>query len=144
MIEGAYLVVENSPIQKNEEVDREGIRIVVGAGSAYDLFLSRTLTQATIVRSPTSPTVVDMFLAEKYEVAAGVKQQLEADARRLPGLRLLDGWFMEIKQAMATHRGLDAGAKYLSEFVEEMKASGFVARALDRHGIDGASVAPLN
>jgi polar amino acid transport system substrate-binding protein len=144
VIEGAYLVEENSPIKKNEEVDREGIRIVVGAGSAYDLFLSRTLTQATIVRSPTSPTVVDMFLAEKYEVAAGVKQQLEADARRLPGLRLLDGRFMEIKQAMATHRGLDSGAKYLSEFVEEMKASGFVTRALDRHGIDGASVAPLD
>jgi polar amino acid transport system substrate-binding protein len=144
VIEGAYLVEENSPIQKNEEVDHDGVRIVVGAGSAYDLFLSRTLTQATIVRSQTSPTVVDMFLAEKYEVAAGVKQQLEADARRLSGLRLLDGRFMEIKQAMATHRGLDAGAKYLSEFVEEMKGSGFVAEALDRHSIDGASVAPLD
>jgi polar amino acid transport system substrate-binding protein len=144
VIEGAYLVEQNSPIQKNEDVDREGIRIVVGAGSAYDLFLSRNLTRATIVRAPTSPAVVDMFLAEKLEVAAGVKQQLEADARRLPGLRLLDGRFMEIKQAMATHRGLEAGAKYLREFVEEMKASGFVSRALKRHDIEGASVAPVD
>ena len=144
VIEGAYLVEEDSPISRNEEVDREGIRVVVGAGSAYDLFLTRNLTQASIVRSPTSPTVVELFLAQDLEVAAGVKQQLEADARRLPGLRLLDGRFMEIKQAMVTHPGRDAGAKYLREFVEEMKASGFVERALERHSIDGAAVAPLD
>lgn len=143
VIEGACLVENDSPISRNEEVDSKGVRVVVGAGSAYDLFLTRNLTQATIVRSPTSPTVVDMFVEQNYEVAAGVKQQLEADAMRLPGLRLLDGRFMEIKQAMVTHPGRDVGANYLREFVEEMKASGFVARALERHDIDGAAVAPL-
>ena len=141
-IEGAYLVTQNSPIRSNDEVDRQGVRVVVGAGSAYDLFLTRNLKQATIVRAPTSPAVTDMFVAQKLDVAAGVKQQLEADARRIPGLRLLEGRFMVINQAMGTPKGREAGAIYLREFVEEMKASGFVAQALERHRIEGASVAP--
>jgi polar amino acid transport system substrate-binding protein len=142
VIEGAYLVPQGSPIRSNADVDREGVRVAVGAGSAYDLFLSRNLKHAKIVRAPTSPAVTDMFVAQKLEVAAGVKQQLEADARRIPGLRLLEGRFMVINQAMGTPRGRDAGGKYLREFVEEMKASGFVAQALDRHRVEGASVAP--
>ncbi|MFZ2649630.1 MAG: ABC transporter substrate-binding protein [Burkholderiaceae bacterium] len=142
IIEGAYLVAADSPMQRNEDVDRAGVRIAVGKGSAYDLFLARSLKQARIVHAPTSPAVTDMFLAQKLEVAAGVKQQLEADARRLPGLRLLPGRFMAINQAMATPRGRDAGARYLGEFVEDMKATGFVAKALARHAIEGAAVAP--
>lgn len=142
VIEGAYLVPQGSPIRSNADVDREGVRVAAGAGSAYDLFLSRNLKHAKIVRAPTSPAVTDMFVAQKLEVAAGVKQQLEADARRIPGLRLLEGRFMVINQAMGTPRGREAGAKYLREFVEEMKASGFVAQALERHRVEGASVAP--
>ncbi|HWL73850.1 MAG TPA: ABC transporter substrate-binding protein, partial [Burkholderiaceae bacterium] len=130
-------------IRSNDEVDRPHVHVVVGTGSAYDLFLTRNLKQAKIVRAPTSPAVTDLLVAQKLEVAAGVKQQLEADARRIPGLRLLDGRFMVINQAMGTPRGRgEAGVKYLREFVEEMKASGFVAQALERHRIDGASVAP--
>ena len=143
VIEGAYLVEQNSPIRSNDEVDRPGIRVAVGAGSAYDLYLARELKQAKLVRAPTSPTVVDTFLAQKLEVAAGVKQQLEADAKRLTGLRLLDGRFMVINQAMGTPVGRNAGAAYLRDFVEEMKATGFVAQALARHKIEGAAVAPL-
>ncbi len=142
LIEGAYLVSQDSPIRSNAEVDRDGVRVVVGAGSAYDLFLSRNLKHAKIVRAPTSPAVTDMFVAQKLDVAAGVKQQLEADARRIPGLRMLEGRFMVINQAMGTPKGREAGAKYLREFIEEMKASGFVAQALARHRIEGASVAP--
>jgi len=143
VIEGAYLVRQDSPIRANAEVDREGVRVAVGAGSAYDLFLSRNLKHAKLVRSPTSPAVVDLFVAQKLEVAAGVKQQLEADARRTPGLRLLEGRFMVINQAMGTPRARgNAGARYLREFVEEMKASGFVADALQRHRIEGAAVGP--
>jgi polar amino acid transport system substrate-binding protein len=144
VIEGAYLVEQNSPILSNDEVDRPGIRIAVGAGSAYDLYLTREIKQAKLVRAATSPAVVDTFLAQKLEVAAGVKQQLEADAKRLPGLRLLDGRFMVINQAMGTTKGRDAGAAYLRDFVEEMKATGFVAQALTRHKIEGAAVAPLS
>lgn len=143
LIEGCYLVRDESPLGSNDEVDRAGRTVVVGKGSAYDLFLTRELKQAAIVRSPTSPTVVDTFLAEQADVAAGVRQQVEADARRVGGLRLLPGRFMVIQQAMGTPKGRGpAAAACLSAFVEDMKASGFVAAALTRHAIQGASVAP--
>ena len=142
VIEGAYLVRQNSPIRGNAEVDRAGVRVAAATGSAYDLFLSRELKQAKIVRAPTSQAVTDLFVAQGLDVAAGVKQQLEADAKRIPGLRLLEGRFMVINQAMGTPKGREAGGKYLREFIEEMKASGFVARALERHRIEGAAVAP--
>jgi polar amino acid transport system substrate-binding protein len=143
LIEGAYMVPETSSIRANEDVDRSGIRVTVGKGSAYDLFLTRELKQAEIVRAPTSPTVVDVFVAQKLEVAAGVKQQLEADQGRFAGHRILPGRFMVIQQAMGTpkSRGFEAAA-YLTQFVEDMKASGFVTDAMQRHGIQGASVAP--
>ena len=142
IIEGAYLVKNDSPIRRNEEVDRPGNRIVVGNGSAYDLYLTRELKAAKLVKAPTSPAVTDVFMAQGMEVAAGVKQQLQADARRLPGLRLLDGRFMVIQQAMGLPKGRDAGARYVSAFVEEMKASGFVDASLKRHRVEGALVAP--
>lgn len=142
IIEGAYLVPEGSSIRSNDEVDRDGIRVVVGAGSAYDLYLGRELKHAKLVRAASSPAVVDALKAQSLEVAAGVKQQLEADAKRLGGVRLLDGRFMVINQAMAVPKGRAAGARYVTSFVEDMKASGFVAEALRRHGIEGATVAP--
>jgi polar amino acid transport system substrate-binding protein len=141
-IEGAYLVRNESPLKANEDVDRDGIRVAVGNRSAYDLYLARNLKKAKIERAPTSPAVVDYFVANKLDVAAGVKQQLEADAKRIPGLRLLPGRFMVINQAMGMARGKAAGAKYLADFVEDMKASGFVAQSLARHRIEGAIVAP--
>jgi polar amino acid transport system substrate-binding protein len=144
VIEGAYLVPKGSPIRSNEEVDRDGVRVAVGAGSAYDLYLTREIKRATLVRAPSSPMVVDTMLAQSLEVAAGVKQQLEADAKRVGGVQLLAGRFMVINQAMATPRGRASGARYLAAFVEDMKASGFVAEALRRHGIEGAAVAPLS
>ena len=142
LIEGAYLVRDASPIRSNDEVDRPTHRVVVGKGSAYDLFLTRELKQAPIERAPTSPAVVDHFVQCGAEVAAGVKQQLEADAARLGGLRLLPGRFMVIQQATGVPDDRVATAFALRAFVEEMKASGFVAAALARHGIQGASVAP--
>ena len=141
-IEGAYLVRNDSPLRANEEVDREGIRIAVGAKSAYDLYLSRELKKATLERAPTTPAVVDFFLANRLDVAANVKQQLELDMKRHSGLRLLPGRFMVINQAMGMAPGKPAGAAYLAAFVEEMKSSGFVAEALKRHGVEGAMVAP--
>ncbi len=143
VIEGAYMVRNNSPIQRNEEVDRPGIRIAVGLGSAYDLFLKREIKAATLVRAPTSPAVTDLFMAQNLDVAAGVKQQLQMDAQRTPGLRLLDGRFMVINQAIGTPKARTASIAYLREFVEDMKASGFVGAALKRHGIEGAAVAEL-
>lgn len=142
IIEGAYLVRNASPLRRNEEVDRTGTRVVVGRGSAYDLFLTRELKAATLVRAPTSPAVTDMFLAQDLDVAAGVRQQLEADARRVGGVRLLPGRFMVIEQAMGVPKGRTAAQAWLSAYIEEMKRSGFVAEALRRHAIEGAAVAP--
>lgn len=143
LIEGCYLVREDAPIRHNDEVDRAGQRVVVGKGSAYDLYLTRALKHATIERAPTSPAVVDSFVALGAEVAAGVRQQLQSDAQRLGGLRLLDGRFMVIQQAMGCHQNRGhAAAAHLTAFVEVMKASRFVATALARHHIEGASVAP--
>ena len=143
LIQGAYLVRQDSPLRSLDEVDREGLRVMVGKGSAYDLFLTRELKRASIERAPTSPAVVATFLAEGADVAAGVLQQLEADAGKHAGLRLLPGSFMTIRQAMGLPRSRGAEAQgVLSAFVEEMKASGFVSDALARHGITGAVVAP--
>lgn len=140
LIEGCYLVREASPIVDNSQVDEPGTRVVVGAGSAYDLFLTRELRRAAIVRVPTSPAVVDAFVAQGLEVAAGVKQQLQSDAARHPGLRLIEKPFMTIQQAMgvAKDRG-EAAAQYLRAFVDGLRASGFVREALARHGIKGAT-----
>jgi polar amino acid transport system substrate-binding protein len=143
LIEGYYLVRDASPIRRNDEVDVPTNRVAVGLGSAYDLFLTRELKQATIVRAPSSPAVVQTFLDQQLEVAAGVKQQLEADAARSSGLRLLNERFMVIQQAMGVPKSRgDAAAAFLRAYVEDQKRSGFVAQALARHGINGASVAP--
>jgi polar amino acid transport system substrate-binding protein len=143
LIEGAYLVRKDSAFTDNAQVDSPGTRIMVGKGSAYDLHLSREIKAAQLLRAPTSPAVVDEFVAQNADVAAGVKQQLQADAVRLPGLRLLPGRFMVIQQAMGipATRG-DAAQAALRAFVEGAKANGFVAQALQRHGIQGALVAP--
>lgn len=143
LIEGSYLVRAASPIQSNDEVDRSGHVVVVGKGSAYDLFLTRELKHAEISRAPSSPEVVDFFIEHKADVAAGVRQQLEKDAANAPGLRLLDGRFMVIRQAMgvAKVRG-SAAAEFLDHFVEDMKAGGLVDQALEKHHIEGVTVAP--
>jgi polar amino acid transport system substrate-binding protein len=143
LIEGCYLVNENSPITSNEEVDRRDHTVAVGQGSAYDLYLSREIEKATIVRAQNSQAVVDTFVAQHLDVAAGVKQQLQADAQRHRCLRLLPGHFMVIKQAMGVPKSRgSAAAEVLHQFVEQMKASNFVSEALKRHEIQGAAVAP--
>jgi len=143
LIEGSYLVRSDSPIKSNDEVDCAGYRVAVGQGSAYDLYLARQLKHAQIVRAPSAPAVIDLFIEQQLEVAAGVRQMLVADAQRFPGLRLLPGRFMVIRQAMATPKGRgEAAAAVLCQFVEQMKAGGCVEKALARHGGAGAVVAP--
>jgi polar amino acid transport system substrate-binding protein len=143
IIEGTYMVPKESPLKVIADVDRPGVRIAVGVGSAYDLFLTRTIKNATIVRASAGGgrAMIDMFVNDKIEVAAGVKQPLLAYAKDHPEVRVMDGHFMEIQQAMGTPKGRLAGAAYLRKFVEEMKASGFVAEAIKRSG-QQAAVAP--
>jgi polar amino acid transport system substrate-binding protein len=143
LIEGSYLVPSASALTDNAQVDAPGHRISVGAGSAYDLFLTREIQQAEIVRLQGAGPALAALRAGEVEVAAGIRQLLEGEAQRAPGVRVLPGRFMVIQQAMGTpaSRGADAQA-LLAAFVEEMKAAGFVADALKRHRIEGASVAP--
>ena len=143
IIEGTYMVHKASPLMKVEDVDKPGVRIAVGLKSAYDLYLTRTIKNATIVRAPAGggKAMIDTFLNKKLEVAAGVRQPLEAYAKDHPDMRVMDGAFQEIQQAMGTPKGRVEAAKYLRGFVEEMKASGFVAEALKRSG-QSAKVAP--
>ncbi len=143
IIEGTYMVPKDSPLKEIADVDRPGVRIAVGVGSAYDLYLTRTIKNATIARAPTGGgrAMIEMFVNEKLEAAAGVKQPLVAYAKDHPEVRVMDGHFMEIQQAMGTPKGRVAGARYLRTFVEDMKASGFVAEAIKRSN-QSAAVAP--
>ena len=142
-IEGCYLVRNDSALQDNSGVDQSGTNLVVGDGSAYELFLSRTLKHAHLIKVSTSEAVVQEMLARPdAHAAAGVKQQLQADAARHGGVRLLPGRFMVIQQAMAMRRGgSEPAMRFLDSFIEAQKRSGFVADALSRHGIEGAAVA---
>jgi len=143
IIEGAYMVPASSALQKVEDVDREGVRIAVSRGSAYDLYLSRgVIKRATLVRAPSPPASIELFVQDRLEALAGVKQPLVDYAKAHPQYRVLPGRFMVIEQAMAIPRGRPLAARYLREFVDEMKASGFVAASLERSGQKDAAVAP--
>ncbi|SKD04497.1 polar amino acid transport system substrate-binding protein [Burkholderia sp. CF099] len=143
LIEGFYLVRDDSPIKSNSEVDVASNRISVGQGTAYDLYLTREIKAATLIRAASSQVVVQSFLDQDLEVAAGVKQVLEVEVRRIAGLRLLGERFMVIQQAMGLPKSRgEKAALFLSAFVEEMKASEFIADSMRRHEVVGASVAP--
>ena len=143
-IEGAYMVKADSTINNNEEVDAAGNEIVVGKGSAYDLYLSREIKNAALLRAASSQAVVDDFMSGQGNVAAGVKQQLESDAKRYEGLRMLPGRFMVINQAIGIPKArthYEDTTAYLSNVINELKQSGFIADAMNRHNIQGAKVA---
>lgn len=140
-IEGNYLVRDGSAYLCNEDVDQNGVLIGVGRGSAYDLFLTRTLKRATLVRECTSPEVVDTFIRLDLDVAAGVRAQLEMDAARIGGLRLIQPCFMLILQAMGVPKALEARLiGQLNRFIARSIADGFIADALRRHGVEGADL----
>jgi polar amino acid transport system substrate-binding protein len=143
-LEGTYLVPAGSPLKKVEDVDRPGVRIAVTSKSAYDLFLSRELKHAKIVYADTTPLSVEMMVAQKLDAVAAVRTALVPAAKTVPGSTVLSGYFMTIPQAAGLPKGRPAAAGYVRQFIEEMKASGFVAAALKRHGLgpDDASVAP--
>lgn len=140
-IEGTYLVPSGSPVLTIADVDRKGVRIGVSAKSAYDLFLSRSIQDAELIRAPDPNSAFGLIAAGKVDVVAGVRQHLVANAEKLPGSRVLDGRFMAIQQAVGIPKGREAGARYLRDFIEDAKASGVVARAIDKAGIRGVSIA---
>jgi polar amino acid transport system substrate-binding protein len=142
LIEGTYIVPTTSPLREVEDVDREGVRIAAGKNAAYDLHLSRTLRHAKLVYAPTSHAALELFLSEGLDAAAGVRQPLLAFAKAHPELRVMEGRFMAIEQAIATPKDRPQAAEYLRGFIEELKASGFVAASLSKSGQGDAAVAP--
>jgi polar amino acid transport system substrate-binding protein len=142
IIEGTYIVPSASLLDRIDAFDRADIRIAVARGAAYDLALTRSLKSASLIRADTGVAALRLFVDQKLEAAAGVRQQLSAYAEAKPGHRVIDGRFVVIEQAMAIPKGRIAGAQFLRGFLEEMKASGFVAAALNRSGQFEATIAP--
>ena len=142
MIEGTYVVAASSPFHSVEDLDKEGNRISVTVNAAYDLFLTRNLKHAQIVRAATPAAALEHFLNGDCEAAAGVRQVLERSSGSDPELRILTNHFTVIQQALAVRSGLHAGSAFLRNFIEEMKETGFVREALDRSGQTDVAVAP--
>ncbi|MFV3014479.1 transporter substrate-binding domain-containing protein [Pseudomonas sp. KHB2.9] len=143
IIEGTYLVAADATYQHVQDLDQPGLKIAVGKGAAYDLFLSRTLKHAQLERATTSAGAVDLFIEQSLDAAAGVRQPLEQFAASYPAYRVLDGAFTSIRQAMAVPRALAAGAAFVRAFIERKKAEGFVRDVLNENDQAEVSVAPL-
>jgi polar amino acid transport system substrate-binding protein len=141
-IEATYLVPAGSPIRTLADVDHDGVRIAVASKAAYDLYLSRSLKHAELVRAEGIDGSYKLFVESKLDVLAGLKPRLIADAEKLPGSRVLEGKFTAVQQAIGTPKGREAGAKYLREFAEDIRSSGVVARTIEKNGVRGVSVAP--
>jgi polar amino acid transport system substrate-binding protein len=141
-IEATYLVPAGSPFRGVADVDREGVRIAVAANSAYDLYLTRTLQRAKLVRAQGLEASYKLFVTEKLDALAGLKSLLLVEAEKAPGSRVLDGRFTAVQQSIGTPKGREAGAQYLREFVQNVKTRGLVAEAIARHGVRGVAVAP--
>jgi polar amino acid transport system substrate-binding protein len=141
-IDATYLVPSGSPLRTISDVDNTGVRIAVAARSAYDLYLSRHIKHAELVRAEGLNASFDLFVNEKLDALAGLRPRLISDVERLPGARILDGRFTAVQQAIGTPRGRETGAAFLRDFVEEAKTNGLVARLIARHGVRGLSVAP--
>ena len=140
-IEATYLVPPGSPLQTIAEVDRPGIRIAAPERSAYELYLSRTLQHAQLVREQGAENAFKRFVADRLDALAGLRPRLVTDQEAMPGSSLLDGRFHAVQQAAGTPKGRPAGAEYLRAFIEDVKASGLVARLMEKHNVRGLTVA---
>ena len=140
-IEATYLVPPRSAIQRIEEVDRAGARIAVPERSAYELWLTRNIKNAELVRVKGADAAFKRFVDEKCDALAGLRPRLLTDQANLPGSHILDGNFTAVQQAAGVPKGRSAGARYLREFIEEAKETGFVAKAIESNGVKGLTVA---
>jgi polar amino acid transport system substrate-binding protein len=140
-IEATYLVPAGSPIKTIADVDRAGVRIAISGRSAYDLYLTRVLKHAELIRER-GDAIMKRFVDEKLEAMAGLRPGLMKDQQKLPGSRILEGNFTTVQQAAGTPKGRPAAAKYLKEYIEDVKASGFVAKMIEKNNVHGLAVAP--
>ena len=142
-IEATYLVPPGSPLKSIEDVDKEGIRIAVPTRSAYELYLTRTLKHAKLVHEKGADNALKRLIDDKLDALAGLRPRLITDQSNLAGSRILEGRFTAVQQAAGTPKGRSAGAQYLREFIEDVKASGLVEKTIEKNNIHGLTVAPL-
>ena len=142
-IEATYLIPPGSAIRTIADVDREGVRIAISGKSAYDLYLTRNLKHAQLVRETGADNVFKRFVEDKLDAIAGLKPRLITDQQNLPGSRILDGRFTAVQQAIGTPKGRPAGSQYLREFAEDVKRSGLVAQLIEKNNVRGLTVAAL-
>lgn len=140
-IDSTYLVPPGSPLKHADEVDRKGIRIIVPAKAAYELYLSRTIRNAELVREAGADASFRRFVDENFDALAGLRPRLVSDQAKLPGSRIVEGRFTAVQQAAGVPRGRPAAAKYLSAFIEDVKASGLVAKAIKDNNVVGLTIA---
>ncbi|MEQ8505283.1 MAG: transporter substrate-binding domain-containing protein [Rhodospirillales bacterium] len=136
-IEATYLVPDDSPFQKVEDVDADGVRIAVSERAAYDLYLSRTLQHAELVRAQGLPGAFELFKREKLDALAGLVPALRDNAADMPGTRLLPGRYTAVKQAIGTRHGKPALKEIVQAFIADAVASGHVQGLIDTHGVTG-------
>ena len=142
-IEATYLVPAGSPIQSVDEVDREGVRIVVYGRAAYGLWLNDNIRNAELINTDGMQESFDQFVEQKLDALAGLRPRLVKDVVKLPGSRILDGKFSAVQQAIGTKPDREAGATFLRDFVEESKTNGLIANLMEKHGVTGQlTVAP--
>ena len=141
-IEATYMVPEGSPIKSIADVDKKGVRIAVSARSAYDLWLVNNIRNATLVQVAGLDAAYEKFMSDKLEVLAGLRPGLLKDVEKAPGLKILDGKFTAVQQAVGTAKANVEAAAFLADFVEKAKKSGTVQSFIDRHKVKGLSVAP--
>jgi polar amino acid transport system substrate-binding protein len=141
-IEATYMVPAGSAVKSIADVDRKGVRIAVSARSAYDLWLVNNIKNATLVQVSGLDAAFQKFMTDKLEVLAGLRPGLLKDVEKAPGLKILDGKFTAVQQAVGTAKANLAGAAFLADFVEKAKKSGLVAELIERHKVKGLSVAP--
>jgi len=140
-IQSTYLVPPGSRFSKVDEVDQPGVRIAVSATSAYDLYLTRTLKHAQLLRAPGIDASYDLYINEQCDALAGLRPRLVKDVLRQSGARVLEGGFTSVQQAIGTPRGRAVGAAYLRAYAEDIKASGRVAEAIRANGVEGVTIA---
>jgi polar amino acid transport system substrate-binding protein len=141
-IEATYMVPPGSGISSIADVDRKGVRISVSARSAYGLWLENNIKNATLMPIAGLDAAFNKFRDEKLDVLAGLRPGLLKDIQKMPGARILDGKFSAVQQAVGTAKANEAGAEFLTGFVEQAKKSGLVGRLIERHKVKGLSVAP--
>jgi polar amino acid transport system substrate-binding protein len=136
-IEATYVVHKDSKLQSAAQADEAGVRIAAAAKAGYELYLTSVLKSATLVRTGSFAESIDVFNARRADAVAGLKPILLENMAKLPDGRFVEGRFMTVNHGISTPRTRGAAAAYLKAFAEDLNASGFIARSIGQHRVQG-------